>query len=138
MDIKISLLAQELSEAQKKKEEENLSLIKSSKSIEINNAIIARTERSIVVLQNQAAAIQRKIDDFSAKITDLEVEVERKRSNSTVATEKYLNLAKEVRDLEDKIIEEKKKMRTDNLKFLIEMIQILKEQEVVFQNEIDQ
>ena len=138
MDIKISLLAQELSEAQKKKEEENLSLIKSSKSIEINNAIIARTERSIVVLENQAAAIQRKIDDFSAKITDLEVEVERKRSNNTVATEKYLNLAKEVRDLEDKIIEEKKKMRTDNLKFLIEMIQILKEQEVVFQNEIDQ
>ena len=67
--------------------------MKSSRSIEINTAIIARTERSIVVLQNKAAEIQKKIDSFSDKITDLEVEVDRKRSDNTVATVKYLNLA---------------------------------------------
>ena len=60
--------------------------------------------------------------------------MERKRSDNTVATEKYLSLVKDVRDLEDRIVEEKKKMRTDNLKFLVEMIKTLKEQEVVFQS----
>jgi len=102
-----------------------------------NNAKIANIRTTIAEINAKIRNLQDTVDRLKREANQLEVDLERARTDLSVARAKDDNYNNEIRDLNDRINEEKPKLVDSELKRLRNMIDVLNKIIPTIESEID-
>jgi len=127
----------QLADARSREAALNASIAKSQDIINRNTATITTIRSKITALETETRQLRDELDRIRAKNTDLEIKVERLRTDLNVANGKADKYRAQIRDLEVKLAAEKKKLPSDDLDSLNQMIAALKKFIPTIQTEID-
>lgn len=130
-------LENQLRDARNKRESLLASISKSEAIIRENDKKIAEARDNIDKLEEAIAALRDQADSIRRRCTDLEIEVERLRTDIAVAEAKEDRINDEIDELTERINNEKKKLNQDDLDDLNSMIKRLKALIPGIQREID-
>lgn len=137
VQAKIRDLEAQLKAAKDREAALQASITKSLTIIADDEAKIAEVRRNIKELEDTIAKLRDQADALKAKSNELEIQVERLRTDITVAQTKEARFNQQIQDLQDKINIENKKIVTGDLDSLNRMIATLKRLEPSTQKEID-
>ena len=137
VQAKIRDLEAQLKAAKDREAALQASITKSLTIIADDEAKIAEVRRNIKELEETIAKLRDQADALKAKSNELEIQVERLRTDITVAQTKEARFNQQIQDLQDKINIENKKIVTGDLDSLNRMIATLKRLEPSTQKEID-
>ena len=113
------------------------SIRRSEAIIRENDAKIEEARARIRELEAEIRRLRDQADALRAQVSTLEIQVERLRTDISVAEAKKDRFLQQIRDLEDRINIERKKIATDELDDLLRMIETLQKLIPTTESEID-